>query len=126
MIERIVPSLGLRVDGSSPWVDARKPAAAGCRPNLCEPLSGRRTYLTVPAPARRTNGYIFPHHVELVDGYGRRVTIPRGGWTAAGSIEAATEPDDRLELDPADSSLLAERMRTDVADLSQSAIAFLG
>jgi Flp pilus assembly CpaF family ATPase len=37
VIERIVAPLGLRVDATSPWVDARLPDR-GCRPNPLAPL----------------------------------------------------------------------------------------
>jgi hypothetical protein len=65
------------------------------------------------------------YDVELVDDFGRRVSIPRGGWTSAVSLEAAAQPDDREELSGDETNMLHELMRVDVADLSQSAIRFL-
>jgi pilus assembly protein CpaF len=38
LIERIVGPLGLWVDSSSPWVDARLPEGSGCRPKFLATL----------------------------------------------------------------------------------------
>jgi hypothetical protein len=38
VIGRIVAPLGLRVDATSPWVDARLPGGSRCRPDFLEPL----------------------------------------------------------------------------------------
>jgi Flp pilus assembly CpaF family ATPase len=38
LIERIVGPLGLRVDGSSPWADARLPDGSWARPSEVAPL----------------------------------------------------------------------------------------
>jgi len=38
VIERIVAPLGLRVDATSPWVDARLPDGSRCRPEFITPL----------------------------------------------------------------------------------------
>jgi Flp pilus assembly CpaF family ATPase len=37
LIERIVGPLGIRVDESSPWADARLPDGTGSRPSLLSP-----------------------------------------------------------------------------------------
>jgi hypothetical protein len=51
VIERIVAPLGLRVDATSPWVDARLPEALGCRPDLLAPLSDSASPLALPVRA---------------------------------------------------------------------------
>jgi Flp pilus assembly CpaF family ATPase len=45
LIERIVAPLGLRVDGSSPWVDARLPDGSRVQTRfLCAPFFERTAY----------------------------------------------------------------------------------
>jgi hypothetical protein len=66
-------------------------------------------------------GWISDFDVELVDDYGRRVSIPRGGWTAAASI--AAESDDRPELSTEDSATLASLMS--IEDVTRSMSSFL-
>jgi hypothetical protein len=85
-------------------------------------------WLSVLRPYRDrgfVRGWLNPYTVTLSDG-AQEITLNRGGWMAAASIEAAAEPDDREELSGDEFAMLHELVRTDVGDLSQSAIAFLG
>jgi pilus assembly protein CpaF len=57
VIERIVAPLGLRVDATSPWVDARLPDGSRVHAivpplSLCGPVLNVRTFSTVPLDAR--------------------------------------------------------------------------
>ncbi|HZD17091.1 MAG TPA: ATPase, T2SS/T4P/T4SS family, partial [Actinomycetota bacterium] len=62
LIERIVAPLGLRVDGSSPWVDARLPDGSRVHAivpplSLCGPVVNVRTFRSVPlTPAQLVTG----------------------------------------------------------------------
>jgi pilus assembly protein CpaF len=59
MIERIVAPLGLRVDATSPWVDARLPDGSRVQTRfLNAPLLGgpRATESLTPPPGRGANG----------------------------------------------------------------------
>jgi hypothetical protein len=89
------------------------------------PRKGAHPALAPLAAPGYRRGWVSLYDVELTDGI-HRISIPRGGWTAAANIEAAAEPEDREELSGEETSMLHELMRTDVADLSQEAVGFLG
>ena len=88
------------------------------------PRKGAYPALAPFAEAGYRRGWVSPYEVELVDDYGRRISIPRGGWTAAGSLEATAEPDDREELSAEDSAALASLMS--IEEVTQGMTAWLG
>ena len=87
--------------------------------------SAYRWWLEALAPfaeAGYRTGWISDFDVELTDGI-HRISIPRGGWTAAASIEAAAQPDDRPELSAEDFAAVASLMS--IEDVTQGMIGFL-
>jgi pilus assembly protein CpaF len=92
VIERIVAPLGLRVDGSSPWVDAR--LSDGSRVHaIIPPLSLRgpvvnvRKFASVPMTARDlvANGTVGPRMLEFLAACVRgRANIVVSGGTSSG------------------------------------------
>jgi pilus assembly protein CpaF len=88
LIERIVGPLGLRVDGSSPWVDARLPDGSRVHA-IVPPLSLRGPALTIrsfsPVPIRaedlRSGGCVGPRMLRFLEGcvQGRANIVISGG-----------------------------------------------
>jgi len=73
LIERIVAPLGLRVDGSSPWVDARLPDGSRVHAivpplSLCGPVLNVRTFRSVPLTPERlvTGGTLGPRMLAFL------------------------------------------------------------
>jgi pilus assembly protein CpaF len=73
VIERIVAPLGLRVDGSSPWVDARLPDGSRVHAivpplSLCGPVLNVRKFATVALTPRDlvTGGSLGPRMLEFL------------------------------------------------------------
>lgn len=92
LIERIVAPLGLRVDGSSPWVDARLPDGSRVHAivpplSLCGPVLNVRTFRTVPLTPDRlvANGTLGPRMLAFLVACVRgRANIMISGGTSSG------------------------------------------
>ena len=92
LIERIVAPLGLRVDGSSPWVDARLPDGSRVHAivpplSLCGPVLNVRKFATVPLGPRRLieNGTCGPRMLGFLAGCVRgRANVIVSGGTSSG------------------------------------------
>ncbi len=92
LIERIVAPLGLRVDGSSPWVDARLPDGSRVHAivpplSLCGPVLTVRKFSTVPLGPRDlvTNGTLGPRMLAFLAACVRgRTNIIVSGGTSSG------------------------------------------
>jgi len=92
LIERIVAPLGLRVDGSSPWVDARLPDGSRVHAivpplSLCGPVLNVRTFRSVPLTPDRlvANGTLGPGMLAFLAACVRgRANIVISGGTSSG------------------------------------------
>jgi pilus assembly protein CpaF len=92
LIERIVAPLGLRVDGSSPWVDARLPDGSRVHAivpplSLCGPVLTVRKFSVVPLGPREllTNGTIGPRGLTFLAACVRaRANVVVSGGTSSG------------------------------------------
>jgi pilus assembly protein CpaF len=92
LIERIVAPLGLRVDGSSPWVDARLPDGSRVHAivpplSLCGPVLTVRKFSSVPLGPRRLvdNGTLGPRMLAFLAACVRgRMNLVVSGGTSSG------------------------------------------
>jgi pilus assembly protein CpaF len=92
LIERIVAPLGLRVDGSSPWVDARLPDGSRVHAivpplSLCGPVLTVRKFSAVPLGPRELldNGTVGPRMLAFLAACVRgRANIVVSGGTSSG------------------------------------------
>jgi pilus assembly protein CpaF len=92
VIERIVAPLGLRVDATSPWVDARLPDGSRVHAivpplSLCGPVLNVRTFSSVPLDARTLleNGTLGDRMLSLLAACVRaRANIVISGGTSSG------------------------------------------
>ena len=92
VIERIVAPLGLRVDGSSPWVDARLPDGSRVHAivpplSLCGPVLNVRKFASVPMTAEDllANGTAGPRMLRFLAACVRgRANIVVSGGTSSG------------------------------------------
>jgi pilus assembly protein CpaF len=92
VIERIVAPLGLRVDATSPWVDARLPDGSRVHAivpplSLCGPVLNVRTFASVPLDASTllANGTVGPRTLTFLAACVRaRANIVISGGTSSG------------------------------------------
>jgi pilus assembly protein CpaF len=92
VIERIVAPLGLRVDATSPWVDARLPDGSRVHAivpplSLCGPVLNVRTFASVPMDARTllVGGTLGPRMLAFLAACVRaRANIVISGGTSSG------------------------------------------
>jgi len=92
LIERIVAPLGLRVDGSSPWVDARLPDGSRVHAivpplSLCGPVVNVRKFAVVPLGPEQliANGTVGPRMLAFLASCVRgRANVIVSGGTSSG------------------------------------------